>query len=278
MIKRLISKKTFAISLALTAVLSSFSVNSFALYDSIPYNDSTEVMKYLNANISDIAATDNSIILNYNGWLTEYNSGNFGFSKYGKVSNLENIDWAREFGVTGTDNDTKRIYFDCMNTNTNYISYPSGVLTVYAVNTRVKWVNGTATLYIDLSTPGKYYGSLIKEYRYYPSSRSLGFIKQYQTGYYERNDFAWVNNTKLVGTDGYYFKTFRSKPEINGTVTSDKGVPSGFNCHGYIPSDKENASIVSPLKLAFGNGYYYSIVKNGSYTDIVRTEESKLQF
>ncbi|KNY29406.1 hypothetical protein [Pseudobacteroides cellulosolvens] len=63
MITRIFSKRNFVVSLALTAVLSSFSFNSHALYESYPYNDGTQVKQYVStAKINDIAATESSFM------------------------------------------------------------------------------------------------------------------------------------------------------------------------------------------------------------------------
>ncbi|KNY29407.1 hypothetical protein [Pseudobacteroides cellulosolvens] len=137
--------------------------------------------------------------------------------------------------------------------------------------------NYEPALYIYLSTPGKNYGYKIKEYKYFASNKSLSFMKEYQTSYTERGGFAYVNNSKIVGID-YYQPYFETKTEIDGATTSDKSLPSGYNCHGYVPSGSSTVAVLAPKKLAFGNGYYYAIVNRSSSIDIVRLTEASLRF
>lgn len=284
-------KKTLLISLILVSILTTFSLSSFAQspYDSIPYVDGTSIKQFTTgSDIKDIAASDSgSLVINRAGTLYEYNTGNMAsYWKIGKVSGLENIDYTSNnntFGVIGSDNDTRRIYFDCMNTSTNYVSYPDGVGNIYAINAKTKWELGVsgqyeATLYVDVNTPSKYYGYKITEYRFDNYYRTWSYQKEYSTSYTERGDFAYVNESKIVGISGYYWPIFFTKSEIDATPYGERGIPAGYNCHGFIETSTGNTVVIKPSKLTYGNGNYYAIVSTSNAISIVKLPENRLVF
>lgn len=278
------------ISLVLVGVLSSFSLmNSFAAYESKPYEDSTLITRYSysDAGAKDIAATENSIIINRAGVLEERDANNnYAIKGWGKVTGIDCIDYAgSNFGLIGVNNAAKKIYFNCMTANNNYVAFPNekGINTITAITAKIKYEpgysgNNEPTLYLDIFIPGKYYGSRILEYKYYTHFGRLSFVKESSTGMYDRNDFAYANS-KYVGVGGYYGPSFYAKNEIdtNGSV-SDTGLPSGYNCHGYRVPESTSLNVVSPSKLAYGHGYYYSLVKEKYSAAIVRTSNSAIKF
>ncbi|HEX9058564.1 MAG TPA: hypothetical protein VF941_00120 [Clostridia bacterium] len=265
------------------------SVNSFAMYEKYPFNDSYFVKRFTNtdAGAHDIAVTDNSIIVSRGGVVEEFSASNPDtFIGSGKVSGIENIDYAGyNFGLIGSSNNTKRIYFNIMTSSTDYIPYPTdyNITNITAINGKINMEVGISgslepTLYIYISVPGTYYGSKVLMYKYYTHFRRLSFIKSYSYGYDESGDFANVNSSKLVGMAGLYVPYFTSKTEINSPIQPEKGLPSGYNCHGYQYPGNNEILCVWPSKLSYRNGYYYALIQSQTYADIVKIPEYRISF